>query len=87
MYSAARLGSSCSVLDFLHMATTLSTRSFVRVGSTFSINGRANLAQAPRANAVGGPKYCDYGYSVVSHVQLGSALSVRTGIRLEWYIK
>jgi len=67
----ARLGSvfSMSVLDFVHLGSSLSLRSFGRVGSSVSVQGLARLGSV-------------FSMSVLDFLHLGSSLSLRSLGRL-----
>ena len=66
-YGLSRLGSSLSVLDFLLLGSSLSLRTFGRVGAHISVYGMTRIGSS---------------MSVLDYVCLGSMLSLRSFGRL-----
>jgi len=63
----SRFGSSMSVLDFLHLGSSLSLRSFTRAGSAVSVRGLSRFGSS---------------MSVLDFLHLGSSLSLRSFARV-----
>jgi hypothetical protein len=63
----SRFGSSMSVVDFLHLGSSLSLRSFARAGSAVSVRGLSRVGSS---------------MSVLDFLHLGSSLSLRSFARL-----
>jgi len=73
----SRFGSSMSVLDFLHLGSSLSLRSFTRAGSAVSVRG---LSRFGSSMSVLDFLHLGSSLSLRSFARVGSSLSVRGGV-------
>ena len=67
LYGIGLLGSALSVLDYVSIGSSISFRSFARMGSAFSVYGITR---------------CGSSVSVLDYIELGSSLSIRSYTRV-----